>query len=845
MSHYEIKLFGGFQVLYQGEPIAHFRTQRAKAIIAYLALFPRQHPRELLCDVIWPTALLEQGRSRLRQELAVLRKTLEPPGHEGELLQADRLTLGLRRGAFTTDVARFEHALKVQDWAGALALSQGTFMEGFWDEWALQERRRLEILCEEAQKQLGENTNSRTTPTAPLLALPTPLTRFFGRERERRWLADVLEEGARLISLTGPGGSGKTRLAIETTRLLADEGLRNPVYVTCGELESVAHLAEAIVVAAGATRVPLRDPQELVTEVLRALPQPLLVLDGIEHLITKGGAAFVGALLTQVKGLVCLVTSRHPLDLSGEREFPVMPLSVPERGLPPERMYLYASVRLFLDRVQAKRPDFSLTGRNADSIGEICRRLEGLPIGLELAAGRCRELAPEAFLERYAQRLHEIEARERDIPTRHRSLRAVMDSSYCDLTQAQQQVFARLSVFSGGWTLAAAEAICGDEGEKESPILEVLTRLRDHSLVFVEERGGSQRWRMLELLRTFAREQLVGPERLSYLQRHARYFLAHAESALSDSAETENLRAALQAALDELGSPTLALELCIAVQNFWLHCGHLREGLAFLERALGATAEISGLRAEGFRLAGILARRVGDMQKALAFQTEALQLYTTVKDEAGVAAVHNNLAILARVSGDLEEALRQHLEALALRRRLADTKGIGTSLNNLAVTYRALGQGKESRECLKEAQGLYEPRSVGIGVLHMNLGWVGLLCRELPVARSEFATTLAIALNHELTAWFPELWEGLGEVAVESGDTESGVLLWGAAAQARQRLGAPLAPQDQSDHDTRQETARKRLGEERFYTLLAEGRALTTEAAELLARRVATGEPLT
>ncbi|WP_309713937.1 tetratricopeptide repeat protein [Armatimonas sp.] len=838
MAHYEIKLFGGFQVLYQGEPVAHFRTQRAKAIIAYLALFPRQHPRELLCDMIWPTALLDQGRSRLRQELAVLRKTLEPPGHEGELLHADRLMLGLRPGTFTTDVAHFERAVKAKDWAGALALAQGTFMEGFWDEWALQERRRLELLREEAQEQLGAKTTVSASPPAPLLALPTPLTRFFGRDRECRWLADVLEEGARLVSLTGPGGSGKTRLAIETARLLAHESLRNPVYVVCGELESVAHLTEAIVVAAGATQVPLRDPQELAIEVLRGLPQPLLVLDGIEHLVPKGGATLVLALLTQVKGLACLVTSRQPLDLSGEREFPVMPLSVPEPGLSAERMYLYASVRLFLDRVQAKRPEFALSERNADSIGEICRRLEGLPLGLELAAGRCRELAPEAFLERYAQRLHEIEARERDIPARHRSLRAVMDSSYRDLTQAQQQIFARLSVFSGGWTLAAAEAICSDESETNTDILEVLTRLRDHSLVFVEERGASQRWRMLELLRTFATEHLVGPERLSYLQRHARYFHAHAEAALSDSAETENLRAALQVALDELANPALALELCVALQNFWLHYGHLREGLAFLERALGATEEPSSLRAESFRLAGILARRAGELEKARQCQAEALKLYSLVGDEAGVAAVHNNLAILARVSGDLEEALRQHVEALALRRRLGDAKGVGMSLNNLAVAYRSLGCGSEARDSLNEALSFYEPGSVGIGVIHMNLGWVALLFSELSVAQKEFSTVLEIALRHGLTAWFPEIWEGLGEVAVASRTPVSGVRLWGAAAQARQQMEAPLTPQDQREHDARQATAKKQLGEERFYQLLTEGQALSKDEAQLLAQEL-------
>ncbi|MBB6052757.1 tetratricopeptide repeat protein [Armatimonas rosea] len=830
MSHYEIKLFGTFQVLRDGEPIAHFRTQRARAIVAYLALFPKQHSRERLCDAIWPDALLEEGRSRLRQELSVLRKTLELPSQE-ELLIADRLTLGLRPGSFTTDVAAFERAYRAGEWRLAATLGREPLLEGFWDEWVLQERGRLELLGESAQSKC---TEAVPLVAAPLpLALPLPLTRFFGRERELNWLVEALTEGTRLVSLTGPGGSGKTRLGIETVRALQRAHSASPVFVSCGDLEALSRLPEAVIVATGNLRQPLQDPLEQATEILQQLEAPLLVLDGIEQLVPRGAPQLVRTLLTTIPTLRCIVTSRQPLDLAGERELPVMPLAVPEQGLTAERMYLCASVRMFLDRIQAKRPEFSLNARNAEAIGEICRRLEGLPLGLELAAGRCRELSPEAFLERYSQRLHEIEARDRDIPARHRSLRALMEGSYRELTEAEQQLFARLSVFSGGWTLAAAEAICG-EGVGE--ILDELATLRDRSLVFVEERGASQRWKMLELLRAFATELLPPDERRGLLRRHTRYCWENAATLLTDPAETANLRGAVEAAFEELADPALALELCVRLKDFWLYRGHLREGLAYLERALGATEGAQGVRAEGFRIAGILSRRAGDREQARQWQETALALYTAVGDEAGVAAVHNNLAVLARVTGDLQEALRQHREALALRRRLGDTAGVGSSLNNLGVTYRALGRGAEALESLQECLTYYETNSVGAGVVHINLGWVGLLLHDLTLATQEFGVGLKLALENDLTSWFPELWEGIGELAAQRQDGESAARLWGAAALERRRQGLPLAPEDQREHDQRQAALETLLGPERLATLLEEGKSLSLEAAQALAQ---------
>lgn len=823
MSRYEIKLFGGLEVLRDGEPITHFRTQRAKAIVAYLALFPRQHLRETVCDAIWPDATIDEARSRLRQELSVLRKTLELPGSEGEFLVADRLTLALKPGTFTTDVAAFERALRAGDWHRAGELVTGPLLRDCYDEWALTERNRLDLLIEEVRARQAALPPRSLSERAPISPLPIPLSRFFGRERELRWIRDAVAEGTRLITLTGPGGSGKTSLGVEAARLLTQH---TTVFVATSDLDSATDLSERIAQASGALRTPLKDPMELAVEALTGLEHPLLMLDGVEHLLGEGGAETVRTLLVRVPTLSCLITSRRPLELTGEREFPVMPLDVPEVGLGPERLQLYAAVRLFVDRVQAKRPEFALTERNADAVGEICRRLEGLPLGLELAAARCRDLPLETFLERYAQNLVAIEARDRDVAPRHRTLRAAIASSYYDLTPEEQAFFARLSVFCGGWTLAAAEAI----SLEPSVALDHLTLLRDRSLIVVAEGESEPRWRMLELLRAYATEQVPREQTAALLERHARFFQANAAQYGADPHEAANLRAAIQNALDVLENNELALDLCVRLRDFWMLRGHLREGLAFLDRALSSTTGANALRAEGFRLAGILSRRAGDMEQARQWQETALGLFTEVGDQTGVASVRNTLAVLARVTGNLPEALRQHEEALALRRQIGDSAGIGASLNNLGVVYRAMGECDRSRAHLQESLGFYEPGSVGAGIVQINLGWTALLVHDLVEARREFTVGFGIAQQSHVSAWYPELFEGLGQLTALEGNRERAARLWGAAERERERQGAPLSPEDRREQDERVLPVRAVLGEVAYAKAAQIGRERALEA---------------
>ena len=789
--------------------------------MAYLALFPRQHLRETVCDAIWPDATIDDARSRLRQELSVLRKTLELPGQEGAFLVADRLTLALKPGTFTTDVATFERAVRAGEWARAAELAAGPLLRDCYDEWALVERNRLDLLIEEVRTRLSALPAPVPPERAPITALPNPLTRFFGRERELRWINDALSEGARLVTLTGPGGSGKTSLAVEAARQRTGQTV---IFVATAELDEAHRLPERVASAAGALPAGHREPLDLAVEALLARERPLVLLDGVEHLLGEGGAETVRVLLQRVPQLACLVTSRRPLELTGEREFPVMPLDVPELGLGPERLLLYASVRLFVDRVQAKRPEFALTERNADAVGEICRRLEGLPLGLELAAARCRDLPLETFLERYAQNLVAIEARDRDVAPRHRTLRAAIASSYLDLTQQEQAFFAQLSAFCGGWTLDAAEAVCGEP----EAALDRLALLRDRSLIVVAEGGSEPRWRMLELLRAYATEQVPADEALALRERHARYFHAQAAKAGANVQEAANLRTAVQNALDVLELPELALDLCVRLRDFWMLRGHLREGLAFLDRALSNTTGAIPLRAEGFRLAGILSRRAGDMEQARQWQETALRLFTEIGDESGVASVRNTLAVLARVTGNLPEALRQHEEALAVRRRIGDTAGVGASLNNLGVVFRALGDAERSRAHLNESLAFYEPGSVGAGIVLINLGWTALLSFEdavaLEAAREHFRVGFEIAQQYQVLAWYPELFEGLGQLAALEGNQEQAARLWGAAEVEREKQGAPLSPEDRREQEARVVPVQRRLGDAAYVQAARVGR---------------------
>lgn len=393
-------------------------------------------------------------------------------------------------------------------------------------------RERVEQTSERVDLESPPNLESRSLSSG---RLPLQVTRFFGRTDEIARLSKMLvDERERIVTLTGPGGTGKTRLAIEVAASVAPEFDDVVWFVPLADVFDAGRVADAICDVLGLPSAEAPAFDRIVADL--GSRASLLVLDNLEQLLPEA-AAFVRSLVAAAPGIVCLVTSRRVLGVTGEREHVVEPLAAPSfvSGDTLRRLSHYESVQLFVDRARAVRPDFQVTRHNALPIAELCRRLEGIPLAVELAAARAHVLTILQMLERLDERLDGLATRRVDAPARHRTLRAAVEWSDRLLAPAPRRMFAKLSVFRGGWTLASAEVVCG-----EPDALALLSELRESSLIAAESRDGEMRFRMLETLREYAEEQL-DPEEVDALRdRHAEYFVRMAEQPL----DVENLRAA-------------------------------------------------------------------------------------------------------------------------------------------------------------------------------------------------------------------------------------------------------------------------------------------------------------
>ncbi|MCW3054008.1 MAG: putative ATPase, partial [Chthonomonadales bacterium] len=379
-----------------------------------------------------------------------------------------------------------------------------------------------------------------TPVNAPIL--PLQLTRFFGREQEREQIADLLQTpGTRLVSLLGPGGTGKTRLSLEVATQVTPAFVNRVWFVALADIPDAGLIVSTLVHALRLPPDAQADPLERVVAHLGHAPC-LLVLDNLEHLLCpsppphqmgkndnpamSGTVGLIRVLLQRVPALVCLVTSRQALQLGGEQVFPVPPLTLPADATPLETLRSNDSIALYMDRARSARPDFALTTHNAIAITTLCRRLEGMPLALEMAAAWVKTIPPHKMLERLEHQLDLLVSRRRDLPARHQSLRATIEWSYDLLPADLRRLFARLSVFRGGWTLEAAETVCGDEA------LHGLIALQEHSLVIAIEEADAPRYRMLEPLREFAAEKLVEMGDAGQIQdAHAAYYTEIARQA--------------------------------------------------------------------------------------------------------------------------------------------------------------------------------------------------------------------------------------------------------------------------------------------------------------------------
>lgn len=718
--------------------------------------------------------------------------------------------------------------------------------------------------------------------------LPASLTSLVGREREVREVEDLLRRpDVRLVTLTGPGGVGKTRLALRLAERLAGDFPSGVAFVSLAPIAEPYLVPSAIAHALGVRESGWRPIGEMLGSFLRGR-RVLLVLDNFEQVVDA--APSITALLASCPDLKVLVTSRMALRVLGEQEFPVPPLTLPDPDrLPPMAELIQTeAIALFIQRASAVQPDFALTPDTAPIVARICQRLDGLPLAIELAAARSKVLSPAALASRLENRLKVLTSGPKDLPARLQTMRSAIDWSYDLLPADERALFRRLAVFVDGMTLEAAEEIAGNarwpaapDGDAPSTLTHMpqlinrsvfdgLSSLVDKSLLgLTHGTDGASRFSMLETIREYGLERLAAAGELEEMRsRHAAWFLAMSEIAWPEiqiredstrtinrlNADRDNLRAAL-AWFDSIGDHAQLMQMAGSLFLFCYVAGYLQEGIKWLSRGLAfADASSLDIQARAFLGAGMLSHYADDDARAIPWLEAGLERYRAITEDWGVAFTLGILGIVHEDCGDYERATEQFREALVHARAAGNLVITGLALFHLGIV--AWGQGDRSRATSLMQEALEQQRAAGdlaYGASE-SLGFLGLFAAEEgDYARSAALQRESISLEVEMGS--PELLSinvaNIAILALAIGRPEATLRLFRTATELRESIANPFKSPEREYYERTIDAARARLSVADATTAWdsGSGRSMGEAASDAFAeldeieRQLATGVP--